>query len=273
MSPLKDYYDILGISEATDGEALKRAYRALAREYHPDRNPGNLGAAEFFKQIQEAYAVLGNPERRRAYDGQRRLLRIEVFEHSYHFSGEIPHSSPDGSASGTCEPMKERVHLTVALTFDQALRGGHTEVTNPEGEIVRVTIPKGCPDGVTMCLRGRGGRAAAGDPADLYVTFRVQPHPRFRREGNHLRLIETISAVEAIVGTTRSITNAYGHTIRLPIPPGTQPGERLRLRGQGVVTAREKGDLFVEIDVQIPRELSDDQRAQLLRAAQDLGLL
>ncbi|MDX1531322.1 MAG: DnaJ C-terminal domain-containing protein, partial [Rhodothermales bacterium] len=94
-----------------------------------------------------------------------------------------------------------------------------------------------------------------------------------RRNGDHLHVTETITAVEAMLGTTRSITSAYGRVIKLPIPPGTQPGECFRLRGQGIVTAKRAGDLFVEIQVEVPKTLTAAQREQIRKAAQDAGLL
>jgi len=261
-SLLTDYYRLLGVAEDADADALKRVYRAMARAYHPDRNPGDVKAAEHFRRVQEAYEVLSNPEQRRAYDARRRFGGLS-------FSGWAE-AAQTGSASGNGSadaPPAE--HAIVSLSFEEALVGGHAEVQTGAGRALRVTVPRGCQDGLQMRVRTGG---PAGDEC-LYVTFQVRPHPRFRREGSHLHVVERISAVEAMLGTTRSIANAYGRKIRVPIPSGTQPGERFRLRGQGVVTARGTGDLFVEVDVEVPRELSDAQRAQLRRAAQQLGLL
>lgn len=271
---LQDYYSILGVEEAADQDALKRVYRTLARLHHPDCNPGDEKAAERFKRIQEAYTVLSNPERRRTYDAERR----------YASSGDVEIAGGDGMPEGVGdffeEWLKERQQPThtqrhVTLSFEQALRGGHIQVKDASGAPRRVTIPRGCRDGLTVRLRGPAEASSHGNghAGDLYVTFRVKPDRRFRREGNHLHVLERISAVEAMLGTTRSITNAYGRTIRVPIPAGTQPGERLRLRGQGVATSREAGDLFVEIEMEVPRELSEEQRAHLRQAAESLGLL
>ena len=137
-------------------------------------------------------------------------------------------------------------------------------------------IPRGVRTGVKIRVSGRGqaapGGASGGAPGDLLVTLRVDVSPRFRREGDHLHVVETVSAIEAILGTARSITNAYGQTIRVAIPAGTQPGERLRLRGQGVATDKRTGDLFVEVNVMVPRELTAGQRAELEATAQRIGL-
>ena len=105
------------------------------------------------------------------------------------------------------------------------------------------------------------------------MTFRVEPDTRFRREGDDLHVVETISALEAMLGATRSMASVYGQVVRLPIPPGSQPGDRLRLRGQGVETADGRGDLYVELQVEVPRDLTEEQRSELAEAARRCGLL
>lgn len=290
MAELKDYYELLGVSEHARPEELKRAYRMLARTCHPDRNPGDPIAAERFKGVLEAYEVLSDPVRRQQYD----LLRRAPFNTFGRFPAAAAFGQVDGHIAAddvlggffgrlvdeyrqaldeTHRRPSQHFDTQVRLTFDQALRGGRTALTLPDGRIADVTVPKGVRDGLTIKLKGKGPRADATQRGDLYVTFRVTPDPRFRREGEHLHVTETISALEATLGTTRSITNAYGRTIKLPIPPGTQPGERLRLRGQGVATCKHAGDLFVEIVVSVPRELTDEQRDLLRAACDEAGLL
>ena len=286
MAETTDYYQLLGVDETASAEAIKRAYRSLARESHPDRNPGDIEAEEQFKLLQVAYSVLSHPERRRAYDVARRdpfglgggldgVLRPSVRGSSFNrtdgfdpllsfFFGD---DSTPRSAPGT------DVEAHVRLTFDQSLRGGKTEVRLTDGEPIRLTVPKGVRSGLKVRVRGHGRPGPSGERGDLFVTFRVDPSPRFRREGDNLHVIETVSAIEAVVGATRSLTNAYGQTVKVHIPPGTQPGERLRLRGQGVVTKLRAGDLFVEVQVTVPRELSDEQREELAATARRLGLL
>lgn len=290
MAELKDYYDLLGIGERAGPEEIKRAYRNLARTFHPDRNPGDPIAAERFKGILEAYEVLSDPLRRQQYDLLRRapLNTFGHFPTAAAFGRVDGHVAMDDALGGffgrlvdeykqaldeTHRRPAEHVDTQVRLTFDQALRGGKTVITLPDGHVVHVTVPKGVRDGLKIRLKGKGPRTGSTQHGDLYVTFRVAPDPRFRREGEHLHVTETISALEATLGTTRSITNAYGRTIKLPIPPGTQPGERLRLRGQGVATCKHAGDLFVEIAVSVPRGLTDEQRERLRAAAEEAGLL
>jgi molecular chaperone DnaJ/curved DNA-binding protein len=306
MAEITDYYRVLEVDEGASAEEVKKAYRRLARAYHPDRNPDDPGAEERFKAVQEAYEVLSDPQKRKAYDRARRNP----------FAGYGAGYGGFGAGDGSAAPQAEYVDLTdlfgggagfggegaggfgslfsqlfeeprgarrpargrdvetqVKLTFDQALRGGKTELSLGEGEPLRITIPKGVRSGFKVRLRGRGRPAPGGEPGDLYVTFRVEPSPRFRREGDNLLVTETISAMEAILGTARSITNAYGKTIKVQIPPGTQPGERLRLRGQGVETPDHKGDLYVEVQVSIPRHLTEEQRKGLEQCARQHGIL
>lgn len=263
--PGTDYYQVLGVSADADPEALKRAFRLRARECHPDRNPSDTAAAERFNVIREAYATLSDPVRRMRYDSLLGADSLSATNTAMH------EGQPDAGRNGST--ARGDVRVTVSLDFEQAIRGGHAYVANGEGELIRVTVPRGCRDKTAVRVAGRGGHSQAQKPCDLYVTFRVRPHPHFRREGNHLHVIASISVMEAVLGTTRSIQNPYGTTIRISIPAGTQPGERLRLRGLGVQTARGTGDLFVEIDVRVPTELTDEQRQRLREAARHTGLL
>ena len=278
MSEVTDYYSLLGVPETATPDQVKRAYRAVARTCHPDRHPGDTGAEERFKEVQRAYHVLSSPERRRLYDQHAAWQRDDWGGSAAPFpppmAGRLdPLVSlffGDDAAHGTRGADAE---AQIRLSFDQALRGGRTEVRLADGETVPLTIPKGVRSGLKVRVRERGRRGPTGARGDLYVTFRVDPADQFRREGDNLHRVETVSAMEAILGTTRSITNAYGQTIKVHIPPGTQPGERLRLRGQGVETASRKGDLFVEVRVTVPRSLTDSQREALAEAARRVGLL
>lgn len=272
MAEVTDYYQLLGVDETASAAAIKRAYRVLARQSHPDHNPGDRYAEERFKRIQAAYQILSDPEQRRAYDTLRHDPLAMAFSAVSTYS-RTDGFSPYGSfAYGTAGPGAD-VETQVRLTFDQALRGGTTEVRLHDGESVRLAVPKGVRSGLKVRVRGHGKASVSGVRGDLYVTYRVDPSPRFRREGENLHVVETVSAIEAVLGATRSITNAYGQTIKVHVPPGTQPGERLRLRGQGVATQDRAGDLFVEVQVTVPRDLSDLQREALGRLAHDIGLL
>lgn len=304
MPQTSDYYQTLGVGEEATADEIKRAYRRLVRQHHPDKNPGNAESEEQFKAVQEAYEVLSDPQKRKEYDRARRNPfgpRPGPYGPgdgvSFEFTGTGADAFSDlfGRGAGAegfdvsdafselfgggaaRRPARGRdVEALVELTFEQALQGGETEVRLPGGETGRLMIPRGARSGLKLKLKGRGRASSPSERGDLYVTFRVPPTDatgRFRREGNDLHLTEAISAMEAILGTTRAITNAYGRTIRAQIRPGTQPNERLRLRGQGVQTERHTGDLYVEVLVSVPRHLTDEQRASLERCARDLGIL
>lgn len=312
MPPLPDYYAVLGVPEDASAETIKKAYRKLAREHHPDRNPDDPKAEERFKEIQQAYDVLGSEEKRRAYDRMRRdpyasqgfgpgggrfyrapdgtYVRVEstgfgpeggfsftdgddVFSSLFEqfFRGGRGGAGPFGADRP--EPSGGDVESELELSFEDALHGGKREVTLPSGETVRITIPQGVEDGTRVRLRGRGHAGPTGRRGDLYITFRVRPSARFRREGRHLVTAERINVAEAMLGTTRTITTPFGDQVKLRIPEGTQPGERLRLRGQGVRTKEGTGDLLVEVQVVVPRHLPQDAREELRAWARRLKLI
>lgn len=308
MPQTKDYYDILGVDEDASAKEIKKAYRDLARKYHPDRNPDKPDAEERFKEIQEAYSVLSDEEKRKEYDARRRFgggfggqgfggnggrqrrspgggfdVRFEQGGEGFGGIGDIFSSffgGHGGSGAQARDPFTQRqqssgrdVETTLRISFDDALRGGKREVTLPDGETIRINIPKGVRSGFKIRLRGRGEAGPRGQRGDLYVTFKVADHPRFRRKGDDIYVTEEVDAIEAMLGTERRIPTPYGQNIKITIPPGTQPGEKLRLRGQGVQTEdRGTGDLYVEVDVTIPENLSDSQREALRTAAEKANL-
>lgn len=307
MPEVKDYYSVLGVGEDADAEAIKKAYRKLAREYHPDKNPDKPGSEEKFKEIQEAYSVLSDPDQRKEYD-VRRKNPFGGFGNgfggqggAYQRWGDGPHvryettGSPFGQTGGgfgdmfskifgggTAESFRQGrsrpargadLETTLNLSFDQALRGGKTEVKLPDGATVRIDIPKGVSTGFKIRLKERGAEGPGGQRGDLYVTFRVAEHPKFKRDDNDLLTPVEINPFEAMFGVKRTVRTPYGKQIKVSIPKGSQPGERLRLRGQGIVTQQETGDLFVEIVVKIPKGLTAEQEKKMKQAAKDAGLL
>ncbi len=307
----KNYYEVLGVPEDASADEIKKAYRKLARQYHPDRNQGKPDAEERFKEIQEAYEVLSDEARRREYDQLRKdpfagqgfggfagpgreggarfyrtpdgtYVRVEttgagpnadfIFNDSEFGGGDL-FSQFFSERRGRRRARGGRdIESVLRLSFEDALRGGQREITLPNGETVRLKIPEGVRSGFKIRLKGKGEPGPDGHNGDLYVVFEVEPHPRFRREGDDLIVTERISAIEAMLGTERRITNAYGKTIKVRIPPGTQPGHTLRLRGQGVKTPKGAGDLLVTIEVTVPDLLSEEAREELKAWATKHGL-
>jgi len=331
MPAVKDYYDVLGVAEGASSKEIKKAYRKLAQRYHPDRNPDDSEAEERFKDVQEAYGVLSDDEKRKEYDRARKnpfggggqqgpggfgrqgfesgqgqryyrtsdgtYVRLDMEDDmggpgtgggsqfgggsfgdifSQFFGGGQGPGAGQQRRGGRSRGRNRRggrdVETTMDVTFRQALEGGKTTVTLPDGDTVRLKIPKGVRDGFKIRLRGRGQPGPSGERGDLYVTFNVKPHPRFRRDGDDLHTSLTVSAFEAILGTSKSLTTAYGKRIKLNIPAGTQPGKKLRLKGQGVETNKGTGDLFVEVDIKMPENLTADQQRILEEAAEEAGL-
>lgn len=154
------------------------------------------------------------------------------------------------------------VDATMELTFDEALKGGPSQITVPSGETIRITIPEGVRNGFKIKLKGRGDAGPTGERGDLFITFEVADHPRFARDGDDLRVTEKVNAVDAMLGIERAIETPYGQRVKVKIPAGTQPGAAFRVRGQGVKTSKGRGDLYVEVAVTVP-DLSDDARDSL----------
>ncbi len=305
MPVLPDYYAVLGLQPTATADDIKKAYRKLARAHHPDRNPDDPKAEERFKEVQEANDTLSDPEKRKAYDYRRKHPGGGGFEDIFTPSGGRYGRRPDGSyvrfeTSGSPfdfapgaesdvgmgdffsrmfggeararGPATRDAETELRLSFEQALRGGPTEVRIGE-ETIRLNIPKGVANGFKIRLRGRGVPGAGGARGDLYVRFVVEPSPRYRREGDDLYMTESFSALEAMLGADRIITTPYGERVKMVLPPGTQPGEKLRLRGKGVDRGDKKGDLYVEIALSIPTKLTDVQRDALRKAAEKAGIL
>ncbi len=276
MPQTEDLYDVLGVDEDASQEEIKKTYRTLARKHHPDRNPDDPNAEEKFKEIQKAYSVLSDEEKREQYDAQRR------FGGGGGFGGGARTQRQNPFDGGRQQQRQQRqrgrqggqdLETTLRLSFREALEGGRKQVELPSGESIRLKIPKGVRDGFKIRLKGRGQPAPTGQRGDLYVTFEVGDHPHFDRKGDDVHRTETIGMFEAVFGTDIRVPTPYGQHLKLSVPAGTQPGEKLRLKGQGVKTDDGTGDLYVEIDVNIPENLSRKQRAVLHEAAEDANLL
>jgi DnaJ-class molecular chaperone len=301
MPALKDYYKILGVGESASADEVKKAFRVLARKHHPDSNPSDSGSEDRFKEIQEAYETLSDKAKRAEYDRARRNpfgdLGGDPFATNrgsrYYRSGDGTYVRMDRGrrTQGPQEPLggigdlfgrffggdgepggpAKRVEpeTDVVLTFEEALEGGKVELSLPDGAKVRVPFPKGIADGYKVRLK----RKANGQNKELYVRFRVSAHKDFRREGNDLLTRVEVTAFEAMLGASRSVTTPHGRKLKLTIPKGTQPGEKLRLRNQGVETDSDMGDLLVEIMVTIPKDLTRFEEQELRKAAEKANLV
>lgn len=291
----KDPYRILGASRTATQEELKRAYRKLARDYHPDRNAGDKEAERKFKEVQAAWEVLGDPERRRQYDqfgaggptpdyahwgpgGAGMHVNVEDmggFARRFDLSDIIeqffggrrtrpggPRAARGAGARGAAAPRGGNLEHHVHLSLEEALHGAARDVRvqGPDGSSERITfrVPPGVSDGQRIRLAGRG-HPGPGGRGDLLVTCHLLPHPRLRRDGDALHTDATVSFRDAALGAKVDVETLDG-VLHLTVPPGTQGGARLRVRGHGLPTRDGRGDLFVTIRLAVPRELSPRAR-------------
>lgn len=284
-----DYYDVLGVKKEATADEIRKAYRKLSRENHPDVKPDDTAAANRFKKVQEAYSVLGDAEKRGQYDrfgpnfqqaggGQYQwqgggpggggpvdfgdLFGAGGFDLGDLFGGRGDFGGRRRQRAAKGQDL--RTDLTVP--FLVAIEGGHHEVSvQRAGKIERISvkIPAGVNDGNTIRLAGEGQPGVAGGPAgDLLLTIRVAPHPHFRRDGNNLSVDVPITPAEAALGAKVEAPTLNEGAVLVTMPPGTSSGRRLRLKGKGAPDRKTgtRGDLYVVAKIVVPDGLTSEQR-------------
>ncbi len=296
----RDYYQILGVGRNASPQEIKRAYRQLARKYHPDVNPGDRQAEERFKEINEAYEVLSDAERRRKYDAlganyqqwQRTGGRPGDFDWSQWmagspggrvhveygdlgnifgaggfsdffqaiFGGMGPRTAGFGGAQAGAARGQD-VEQPVQITLEEAF-AGTTRLLRTGTRRLEVKIPAGVRTGSRVRISGEGAPGPGGVRGDLYLVVEVLPHARFRVEGDDLRTEVLVDVYTAILGGEVPVPTLKGQ-IMLKIPPETQGGRVFRLRGQGMPklgAGSARGDLYVTVSIQLPQRLSDREK-------------
>jgi curved DNA-binding protein len=277
-----DYYQELGISRGATAEDVKKAYRKLAAELHPDKNPGNTTAEARFKRVNTAHQVLSdrkkralydefgeeglregfNPEAARAYRNAagRRVstdgnLNVEDFFSGGGGFGDLMGDLFGGRAVRRRGPARGAdLGAEVTVDFASAVRGTTVSFQRERGEPVSVRIPPGADDGDRVRVPGQGAQGGGGGPAgDLVITIRVRPHPHFEREGLDLYLDLPVNAGEAFHGAKVPVPTPGGD-VSLKIPAHAQSGQTVRLKGRGVRRKNDVGDLFVRLLVRLPEE-------------------
>jgi curved DNA-binding protein len=309
----KDYYATLGVPKTATDKELKQAYRKLARKYHPDVNPNDKAAEARFKEINEAYEVLGDPDKRKKYDdlgsnwrnyeqgvpqqdasafwnaggaGGYRTVSPEEMEEI--FGNENPFSDFfktffGGGAAGAGGGRESRrsgragartraragsdVEQPIDLTLEDAFHGSTQRLSAKHGGHTRtfdVRIPAGVKDQARVRVPGGGQPGASGGASgDLYLRVQLQPHPQFERKGQDLYTKLSAPVTTVVLGGEAEVPTLTGKTLRLKIPPTTQNGQVLRLKGQGMPStgkSGERGDLYVTVEVQLPKTLTPGQR-------------
>ncbi len=285
----KDYYKILGVSKSASQDEIRKAYRKLAKEYHPDRNPGNKSAEAKFKELNEANEVLSDEKKRALYDQMgsdyTRYQRQGGSPNSYNwdqwqqsaggnfevdledlfgfseffnsFFGGMP-----GRRSGRRSAQPRRVEQPVTITLQEAFQGGK-RLLQMDRKRMEVQIPRGVQNGSKIRFAGQGPTLSNGQPTDLYLVIDVQNDPMFERQGDDLHTTTHIDLYTAVLGGS-TIVSTPGGNVSLTIPAGTQPDRIFRLAGRGMPKLRnpsQQGDLYVHVKVRLPQQLSQSQKA------------
>ncbi len=286
-----DPYAALGVAKTATQEEIRKAYKKIARESHPDLNPGDAKATARFKAAAAANDLLKDPEKRARFDageidamGQERPERkfyreyAEGPEATYHTRrgyedfGDMSDVFADlfgdrargarGAAGGQGIQMRgpDR-HYTLEVDFLEAARGATRRITLPDGQVLDVKIPAGLADGQTLRLRGKGGEGIGGGPAgDALVTIGVAPHHFFRREGDDILVELPITLDEAVLGGKVEVPTIDGR-VALTVPRGASTGQVLRVRGKGVQRGGRKGDQLVTLKIVAPPQVDDELEA------------
>lgn len=316
----KDYYSTLGVAKTATEKEVKQAYRKLARKHHPDVNPGDKSAEARFKDINEAYEVLGDPAKRKKYDelganwrmyeqagapagapggfpgggwnvnfggggpgggGFRTMTQEEMremfgdadpfsdFFHTFFggMGGEEPGRRTRGSRARQARQGRD-VEQEIELGLEDAYKGAMRRLSirhDGQARTIDVRIPPGVGEGSRVRVAGEGEQGTGGaQSGDLYLRIRMAPHPQFERKGRDLYTRTPIPLTTAVLGGEAEVRTLDGKPLRLKIPPMTQNGQVFRLKGHGmpaVGKSDERGDLYATVDVQLPKDLTPEQRA------------
>lgn len=281
---MNDLYNILGVSETASADEIKSAYRKLAVKYHPDKNQGDKNAEDKFKQINAAYDILGNEQKRKEYDLQRHVQfnphqRMntnfdinnidEMFQAMFQQAGF-------GNFSFRRGPEKNRdVTLTMTISLEDAFHGKQVpmQINTPSGRRVElsVNIPAGVDSGMRIRYQGQGDqRNTSLPPGDLYIQVEIAPHDKFIRKQSVIETSIKVDAVSLILGCKKIITCIDGSIIDLAVPQGIQNGIKIRVPKKGMPVqpnSNQRGDMLVLVEVEIPL-ISDEKILEQLKDVQ-----
>jgi curved DNA-binding protein len=299
-----DYYKILGVPRGASADEIKKVYRNLAKKYHPDRNPGDKGAEDRFKEINEAYQVLSDPQKRARYDqlgesysqwqqtgapgnfdwgqwaasqggaGQGGFQEVNLDDlfgegtFSDFFRSIFGGGTVGQTLRGRTSRAAPAIQQPVTITLQEAC-SGTARTLQIGNRRVDVTIPPGVRTGTKVRAQGAGPSRSDGSPSDLYLVIDVAEDPFFEPDGDDLHTHVTIDVFKAILGGEVEVRTCSGKVV-LTIPPGTQPDQVFRVAGRGLPLLKRPqscGDLYVHLKVQVPRQLTAKQKSLLAEAA------
>lgn len=297
----RDYYSVLGVSRNAAQREIKQAYRKLARQYHPDVNPGDKSAEDKFKAINEAYEVLSNVENRKKYDqfgtnwkhadeftraggrasprgwGQAQGSFSGVNFDSFGVGGDLLGELFGGRQSRNRKRPGRDIEHSMEITLEEAFRGTSRvlEVADQRGRMrkLEVKIPPGVDNGSRVRMSGEGGGGVGGGPrGNLWLLITVRPHALFERKRNDVYVDVEVSLVDAILGGEVQAPTVSGKRLVLKIPPDTQNGKLIRLAGQGMPSVNRdvQGDLYALVKVVLPTDLSEEEK-ELFRQLKEKG--
>ena len=266
----KDFYKVLGIDKTAQADEIKKKYRALARELHPDKNKGDTAKEEKFKGISEAYEVLSDAKKRAEYDEARSLYERGGFraptggQQGGDFNDMFGGGNPQDIfanlfGGGRRGPRKgQDLQTEATITFRESIVGTNLDLrlATDRGAAQNITarVPAGVNDGGKIRVKGKGASGEAG-PGDLFILLHVKPHPVFGRKGENLTMTLPITFTEAALGADIKFPTLSGEDVTVRIAPGTSNGRTLRVKGRGVTKGSTTGDLLVSVDVQVPQRV------------------
>ena len=281
----KDFYAILGVDKKAGADEIKKKYRSLARELHPDKTKGDDALEEKFKAVYEAYDILSDSKKRAEYDEARSLFERGGFrapmggqnqggDFSDLFGGGSPNdifANLFGGGGIRRGPRKgQDLQTESTITFKEAVFGTTLELKlSTDGgkpQTITARVPAGVNDGAKIRVKGKGAPGEAG-PGDLFILLQVKPHPIFSRKAENITLTLPVSFVEATLGADIKVPTLDGEEVTVRIAPGTPNGRTLRVKGRGIKKGSVTGDLLATIDVQVPQKIEGDASEALKKFA------
>jgi|Laugresbdmm110sn_2_1035109.scaffolds.fasta_scaffold01651_4 molecular chaperone DnaJ len=283
----KDFYAILGVDKKASGDEIKKKYRSLARELHPDKTKGDDALEEKFKAVSEAYDILSDSKKRAEYDEARSLFEGGGFrgpmgghggggggDFSDLFGGGSPNdifANLFGGGGVRRGPRKgQDLQTESTITFKEAIIGTTLELKlsldGGKPQTITARVPAGVNDGAKIRVKGKGAPGEAG-PGDLFILLHVKPHPIFSRKAENILLTLPVTFVEATLGADIKVPTLDGEEVTVRLAPGTPNGRTLRVKGRGIKKGSITGDLLATIEVQVPQKIEDDASEALKKFA------
>jgi molecular chaperone DnaJ len=278
----KDFYKVLGVDKKAAADEIKKRYRALARDLHPDKTKGDVVKEEEFKAVSEAYEILSDPKKRAEYDEARSLFAKGGFrapqgggDFGDIFGGGNPQDIFANlfGGGGRRGPRKgQDLQTEATISFRESVFGTTLELRlgmdRGQAQNISARVPAGVNDGAKIRMKGKGSPGEAG-PGDLFIQLHVKPHPIFGRKGENLTITLPITFAEAALGADVKVPTLSGDDVTVRIAPGTPNGRTLRVKGRGVVKGSVTGDLLVTVEVQVPQRVDGKALNALKKFAEE----